>query len=257
MEHMDALKLFEEHIDHIKDVIRKRCQKYSGEDPDDLAQTIFLKLIEDDYRKVRAFQGKSSFTTYLYTVINHILLDYMRSKKGRWRPTERAKQLGEIAVMLEELVYRDERPLQEAICILTKNHQVSLTDTELQALYEQLPTHDAKSVEDVSEESLLHIASQDSRPDEELENKKLASTLSKTAEVISAAKASLSAEDRLILKMHYENGVAISKIARILIKERSAVERRIQRILADFKERTLAAGINGQDVTDALKFFDK
>ena len=53
-----------------------------------------LKLIEDDYRRLRRFEGRSSFATYLATVVQRLFLDFVIGKTGRWRPSVQARRLG-------------------------------------------------------------------------------------------------------------------------------------------------------------------
>ena len=46
----------------------------------DLAQSIFLKLFEKDKRRIRMWNGKSKFSTYLYMITSNYTIDYLGSK---------------------------------------------------------------------------------------------------------------------------------------------------------------------------------
>ena len=46
----------------------------------DLAQSIFLKLFDKDKRRIRMWNGKSKFSTYLYMISNNHAIDYLGSK---------------------------------------------------------------------------------------------------------------------------------------------------------------------------------
>ena len=46
----------------------------------DLAQSIFLKLFENDKRRIRMWNGKSKFSTYLYMITSNYTIDYLGSK---------------------------------------------------------------------------------------------------------------------------------------------------------------------------------
>jgi hypothetical protein len=53
-----------------------------------------LKLIENDYRILRSFEGLASLGTYLTTVIARLFLDFQIHEWGRWRPSAAATRLG-------------------------------------------------------------------------------------------------------------------------------------------------------------------
>jgi RNA polymerase primary sigma factor len=52
---------------------------------EDVYQEICLKLIEDDYRRVRAYDGRGSFTGFILTVVERILIDLVRRAAPRRR----------------------------------------------------------------------------------------------------------------------------------------------------------------------------
>jgi len=48
---------------------------------DDLFQSVFLALIEHNCRKLRQFQGKCKFSSWLHIVTVHLTIDYLRKKQ--------------------------------------------------------------------------------------------------------------------------------------------------------------------------------
>ncbi len=46
---------------------------------DDLFQTVYLKLFEDNMRRIRLWRGDSEFTTYLYRIAINTVTDYLGS----------------------------------------------------------------------------------------------------------------------------------------------------------------------------------
>lgn len=52
---------------------------------DDVYQDVCLRLIEDDYRRIRAYDGHGSFTGYILTVVDRILIDLLRREAPRRR----------------------------------------------------------------------------------------------------------------------------------------------------------------------------
>jgi DNA-directed RNA polymerase specialized sigma24 family protein len=65
--------------------VRSLCRR-SFENNDDLANDCFLyvfeKLNEDDSRRIKAYQGRSSFRTFLYSVTGKLIIDFRRVKFG-------------------------------------------------------------------------------------------------------------------------------------------------------------------------------
>jgi RNA polymerase primary sigma factor len=63
--------------------IRRRVQQRFPRDADtglreDAYQEICLKLIENDFRRIRAYSGHGSFIGYVLTVVDHLLIDLIR-----------------------------------------------------------------------------------------------------------------------------------------------------------------------------------
>jgi RNA polymerase sigma-70 factor (ECF subfamily) len=54
----------------------------AGADIEDVLQTLFLKLMESDCRRLRSFQGRSKLSTWLVAVARREALDFLE-KKGR------------------------------------------------------------------------------------------------------------------------------------------------------------------------------
>lgn len=52
---------------------------------EDAFQEVCLKLIEDDFRRIRAYGGRGSFTGYILTVVDRILIDVVRRELPRRR----------------------------------------------------------------------------------------------------------------------------------------------------------------------------
>jgi RNA polymerase sigma factor (sigma-70 family) len=69
----------------IDDAIRWAYLRYQGRicqnELDDLSQQIILSLLEDNCRRFRSFNGRSSFKTWLQTVVDHHIYNYFNSRK--------------------------------------------------------------------------------------------------------------------------------------------------------------------------------
>jgi RNA polymerase sigma factor (sigma-70 family) len=72
-------------LPQINDSVRWSLVRYKGctrqDELDDLSQQIILLLIEDNCRRYRSFNGRSSFKTWLQNVINNHIYNYLNSRK--------------------------------------------------------------------------------------------------------------------------------------------------------------------------------
>src|SRR5215212_4818774 len=112
----EASELFERNLPLIEQVIAMVCRRsgMTADDIEEFAQIAKLRLLENDYAAIRAFQGRSSFSTYIASVVMRILLDHRNHEWGKWRRSAEAERLGALAVDLERLLYRDGRTVEEA-----------------------------------------------------------------------------------------------------------------------------------------------
>jgi RNA polymerase primary sigma factor len=66
-------------------VVQRFPREVSSGRRDDAYQEICLKFIEDDYRRIRSYDGLGSFTGYILTVAERILIDLVRRDAPRRR----------------------------------------------------------------------------------------------------------------------------------------------------------------------------
>jgi RNA polymerase sigma-70 factor (ECF subfamily) len=75
------LRTFEELVSEYENKIYTLCYRYMGNEEDayDMAQEAFIKA----FRALKSFQGKSSFSTWLYRVAANVCLDELRRRQRR------------------------------------------------------------------------------------------------------------------------------------------------------------------------------
>ena len=84
-------------------------------------------------------------------------------------------------------------------------------------------------------------------PDEAAINKEL-SIKDQLDYIISEIRNLLSNEERLLLRMRFEDNINISEIARVLKKDRGDIDRKLKSILTKFKNEILSRNISIDDV---------
>ena len=241
------------HLPVIDAAIKVACRRHEilDDQAEEFASHTKLKLIENDYHLIRSFQGKSSFRTYLFTVINRIFIDWLRMMKGRWRPSEYAKRLGQMGIKLEELMARKKLSYQEACYAIKINHGVNIDSREFRKLADKISKQLSTNPRQV-DIPLEKINNSESTLKDPVIDKNSQEIREKIVSIIKDVSESLEANDKLILKMHFHDNLGISVISRILKQKRHGVDARLKFILVGFKEKILANGININDARDAI-----
>ena len=237
-------------LSRIRKITLRVAKRYGliGADAEDFTQEVLLKLIEDDYRRIRGFRGRSSFKTYLTTVIVRLGKDYCNHLWGKWRPSAAAKRLGWEAELLERLIYREDFSFEEAAEKMRRDLQVPRSLAELAELAAKIPQRASRRFE--GEEALIEAPAPSSAGDR-VNRRVVDSEANRAAEKIESAlqKAldDLDPEDRLILLFHYR-GWTLAKIARHLKIDHKPLFRRRARLLAQLRAAMETHGVCPDDV---------
>jgi RNA polymerase sigma factor (sigma-70 family) len=169
-----------------------------------------FKLVEDDSRVLASWQGRSSFPTFLTVVLVNLMRDYRTHIWGKWRPTAAARRRGHEAVLLERLCSRDGLPFDEAFERMRHEHGVSLSRAELERMAASLTRRTERRR--VSEEELLRIPV-DGQVEVRVEDAERTRTEEQLQVLLMPLLQSLAAEERLLLKLHYWEGLSMAAIS--------------------------------------------
>ncbi|MAF20944.1 MAG: hypothetical protein CMI55_04765 [Parcubacteria group bacterium] len=254
MNHEEAKALLESNLNITNEVVRKFCYRHSitGDDADECNSYVYEKLLENGCRKIREFKGGSSYKTYITVVISRILIDRMRSGR-RWRPSQKAMDMGEDAVILEELVYRKNYSFEQAYSTLTTNHGASISRDRAYEMVTLLQRRHVRSKRPRVVELMDNVSDErDIAPDRAAVMKEISEKKGRLENVMENIRESLSDEDRLLLRMRFEGNVKISKIARVLKRERNYVDKKLKTIFVIFREELLSRDISIGDLKDII-----
>jgi RNA polymerase sigma factor (sigma-70 family) len=163
------------------------------------------KIMEKNYAVINAFQGRSTFKTYLVSITNRLAIDFYRHRYGRTSTKSNPEQ-----------------PSPK------KN---------------RLKTVSAIDLENLSDEGHL---------DETVIQREDQEAKKRLVGIVKAQLSELSPEDRLLLKMKYEDNFKISEIAEILKLDQKKTYRKINKILSDLKEEFLKKGLNINRILETL-----
>lgn len=225
----------------------------TGDDADEFRSWVHEKLVEDDYRVLRGFQGRSTLATYLVAVIQNLARDYRMKTWSRWRPSAAAERLGLVALQLETLRERDGFTLDEAAEILRSNHGVRMSGPELADLAAKLPARTPVRFEG---DAGVATAVSEERADRGVRESERRATLANSKEALAGALAELDVLDRLVLRMYYRSGLTIAAIAAALNLEQRPLYNRRDRCLRTLKADLEDRGLNAAEVLDAVAWLD-
>lgn len=248
----DAGRLFVSQLPEIDRVIAWVCARHhlTRADSEDFSSQVKLKLIEDDYAVFRKFQGRSSWRTYLSIVIQRLYYDFRTHAWGKWRPSAEAKRSGETAVLVEQLTIRDGRTLDETYEILTTNHGISMTRAALESLASRLPQRVRRLME--SDAVLESRPSTLPPPDVAA---KIRTTQSRITLVMAALRKAidrLDVQDRLILRMRFDEGCSVPQIASVVGIDPKVLYRRLDRLIRNLRRSLEADGLHSSAIRDVL-----
>lgn len=241
---------FRGHLKLIEQVIAQACQRYRlrREDAEDFSSWVKIKLIENDYRKIREYKGASKPRTFLTAVIFNLLRDYINHLWGKWRSSEEAKRLGDVAVKLEELVVRDGYSFEMAVQLLRQNFNVEASREDLEVLAARLPPRMPRIIE--GEEVLQGVPAHELNPEEILvEEEKREESRRLNAKLFRALK-TLPPEDRLLALLRIKHSVA--DIARSRGIDQKPLYRKLDKIYKVLREALEREGVRQSDINNYL-----
>lgn len=230
-------------------VCARRCLR--GADAEDFASTVKLRLIESDYEILGRFEGRSSLKTYLTVVIHRLYLDYQTQRFGKWRPSAEARRLGPVALRLESLLYRDGLTFEEAIGVLQTDFGVSESREALYELSQKLPPRSSRR--EFSGPNEPAEPGSGSSTIEQAERQDLAR---RTFLVLRRALGRLAARDRIILRLHIEDGLSLADVARCRGEEQKGLYRKRDALLKQLRADLDLEGIRRGDVQELLSTLD-
>jgi RNA polymerase sigma factor (sigma-70 family) len=236
-------RAFEAALPLIKAVIDQTARRHllSRQDQEDLRSYVFLKLLEDDARRLKEFRGESSFRTYLLMVVKHLYVDLRVQQRGKWRSSAAARRGGDLHERIEELFYRDGYTASQAYEYVTTNLGLEMTRGQYDEI---LSTLRRQVTPRVAGDEFLDLLPDDRwRPDAPLLAREMERREARVREAWEQFWRLLSGEDRLIWALHCDDHVKSSRIAKALGCPVEHVYASVDRTKRLARKRLACAGI--------------
>ena len=248
---MNPQAAFIENLETIEQIISTICRRHLlvGDDHDDFASYVKLRLVDDDYAAFKKFQGRSSLRTYLVVVITNCFKDFRTSRWGRWRPSAEAKRLGPVALRLEILIWRDGHGVRQAIEVLRSRGGELPSDAELIKLAARIPSRSRSAPANPDE---VDNAAAPETADAGIIQEELDHSRSNALQELQHALGTLPEEDQLILRMCFLDRTKVADIARILHLDQKPLYRRIENNLKRLRAFLEERGVNRESIAEFL-----
>lgn len=245
-EGMDVSELFRTQLATIDRAIDRVCRRagLQGADAEDFASDARLALMEDDYRVLRRYRGECALATFVTVVVQNLLSDMRERNFGRFRASAAASRGGDAVVMLERIVMRDGRTIEEALPIV-RGVDPSFTRERALAVLRELPERTqrprAVELEDVHEGS--------ERADERVR----IAEAERASRIVRETLEQQPLEDRLLVKLHYGSGMSVADVARMLRLPQRPLYRRMDVVLDRLRRALTTAGLDASSVEELTK----
>jgi RNA polymerase sigma factor (sigma-70 family) len=238
----------------------------------ELSNQVLDTLERNNYKVLREFKGNSRLTTYLTAIISRQAVDLIRKKLGRDREKERAKEFGDVGLLVYQRVIKDGYPLSDVFEELQTNHGFSGSMEELETIVQKIKGKGKRKNPRVS---LLNGSNSSTNgsavkngttiginenefviPDTQSDPEKIVmedQRKRKMQEVIQDIIAQLNGEERILLRMRFPSGEGetphtVAQVSNILGITQKAVYKRMTRLLKKCKELLDREGVTINDL---------
>lgn len=248
---MKHQRLFTDNLELIEKLVRVSARRhhFSPVELEDFAGYVHVELLKNDCATLRKFQHRSSWWTFLATVIEKLALDFLIQSWGRWRPSAMAEKLGPVAVILDRLINRDGHTVEEAMEMVRTNHEVAMTDVELRAIWDRLPAR--PRVTTVAEGAAATVSATDTS-DARIEDAARRREIERLERVLHAAFSALPAQDRMMIALRYDHDLPMTEIAKMMSSSVPTLHRRLNRSLQELRAALSRAGFDPRRTAELI-----
>ncbi|MFN7976584.1 MAG: sigma-70 family RNA polymerase sigma factor [Vicinamibacterales bacterium] len=243
-----ARRLLEESYDQVVETVRYVAarNRLTRDTADELRSRVMVHLTSNDYGVLRRWRGDSTLHTYLVTVVGNVYLDLRNQEWGKAKPPAVARREGPVAMLLWRLTHRKRLSFDEAVSLMLTQYEVTATREDLWAMFQQFPPARGRYFVDVNE--LADREQPGGEADVLVQQRDLDTLASRVDRALAKALDGLTADDQLILKLFFCDGVTRAGIARIMQLDQQRLYPRFLKLLETLQRALEAEGVGAQDV---------
>jgi RNA polymerase sigma factor (sigma-70 family) len=225
-------------------------RRFSAEnDQNECYVYVIDSLKADNFKRLRAFKGKSKLNTYLYSLINSLVIDFRRKQYGRRRIPAGVAKLGQWAETVYRFVCWQKFSFDDAYDFLRIDGMYSgsyidfIKEIELikKAPCRENPAF--QSIDETPESSFKNMNAEGSNPLDFLIQKLDREKRIKAIKVIRETTVEFSEDDQLLVRLVYGSDQSVAAAARVIGLPASTAGKRLKSLLTKYREKLLAVGI--------------
>jgi RNA polymerase sigma factor (sigma-70 family) len=235
----------------ILEKIETVCKRHFSAENDRSECYVFVldSLKAENYKRLKAFKGKSKLSTYIYALTNSLVIDFRRKRYGRRRIPAAVQKLGQWAEAVYRLVCWQKFSIDDAYDFLQVE---GLYECSYELfLQEIVPIQNApcrenpsfKSVDAPNRNPLRKMEDPGSNPLEKLLEKLDRKRRVEAIKIIRETTKKLPEIDQLLVRLVFGSDHPVRVVAKIIDLSTSATRRRLKGLLIKYRENLLAAGI--------------
>jgi len=235
-----AWRLFEQLFGpDVRRLINRRLPDANSDElRQDIYQSVCLALIAQNYRRIRAYNGKGSFCGYVLRCIDNLIRDEIRSHIApRFRFPAAIARLGELERELFRLIVRDRIPDEAELLAQQLRLRLArdFTPVEIDAALHRVRKHATNFTPSAEPTEFDEVA--EPSPEDRLVRSGDDDLLAAAIEILAQAVRTLPEDERLYLMLVLgENAPPPRELARIMrrpVEEVYALKQRVMRKLRD------------------------
>src|SRR6185436_7953520 len=239
-------QLLERELPRIERITNVICRR-SGMEPDEIeefAAEVKLRLVKNDYAILRAFAGRSSFSTYIAAVIRRMLIDYRRHHRGKWHDSAEAQRLGQLGIDVERAMVRDGRTPQDTLTLLREKHP-EITIAEIERIARSLPVKIKHKLVPIEEAESIESTGDTDR----VVRMDMAARISA---VVCSFIDGLPAEEQLIFRLRFDCNMTVAQISRSLHRDQQVLYRLLYKHFDALRAELTNVGVDARVVEDLI-----
>lgn len=235
-----------ENLPLIQQVVSAVCRRrgMDREETEEFAAEVRLRLVRDDYAVIRRFAGRSSFKTYMTSVVTRLLLDYRNHLWGKWHASAEALRLGDMAVDVEQLLVRDDHSADEALVLLAPKYP-EVTLAEIERIAARLPPRIRRKRVDIEE---ARFVAENARTDDAERSE----TATRVSRIVNAYIDTLPEDEQLILKLRFDSDMTVAQIARALHADQQKLYRCLYKHFDELHNALMRADVSADEVAELI-----
>lgn len=148
------------------------------------------------------------------------------------------------------MTVRDKLGFEEAVETLRTNHGVTEDRAALESLYARFPVRTGRSF--TSDEALDTISAPNAEADAPMAQAAASASAGAAAAALGAALKALPPQDRIIIRMRFDDGFSVAEIAKALKLEQKPLYRRIDKLLFDLRRTLEGSGVSADLIRDVI-----